>query len=160
MSPVSRTNVPSYGVSGGIVIRPASRGDLAGIEDLLAQSDLPLVGVEEHLGYYLVAEDAGRILGVVGLEPYGRHGLLRSAAVHSDWRGRGLGNTLVARLIAEAEARGIRTLFLLTTTAEHFFPRFGFERTTREAVPAPLQASAEFQGACPASAVIMIREKN
>jgi amino-acid N-acetyltransferase len=143
--------------SHGIVIRPAGRADLTGIEDLLEVSDLPLVGVEEHLGYYLVAEEGGRILGVIGLEPYGKDGLLRSAAVHPDWRGRGLGNSLVSRLIAEAEARGIRTLYLLTTTAEQFFPRFGFQRTTRESVPEQVRGSAEFQGACPASAVVMER---
>jgi N-acetylglutamate synthase-like GNAT family acetyltransferase len=154
--PVTHTKAPQ---SHGIVIRPAGRGDLHAIESLLGMCDLPLVGVEEHLGYYLVAEDAGRILAVIGLEAYGRHGLLRSAAVHPDWRGRHLGHTLVERLIAEAEMRGIRTLYLLTTTAEHFFPRFGFRRTTREEVPKEVQASAEFQGACPASAVTMVREK-
>lgn len=144
--------------SQGIVVRPAGRGDLPGIEALLAASDLPLLGIEEHLPYFLVAEDGGRILGVIGLEPYGKEGLLRSAAVHADWRGRGLGNTLVGRLIAEAEARGIRTLYLLTTTAEHFFPRFGFRHTTRDAVPERVRASVEFQGACPATAVVMVRE--
>jgi amino-acid N-acetyltransferase len=153
--PVTHTKAPH---SQGIVVRPAGRGDLAGIESLLTASQLPVLGIEEHLPYFLVAEDGGRILGVIGLEPYGKHGLLRSAAVHPDWRGRGLGNTLVSRLIVEAEARGIRTLFLLTTTAEQFFPRFGFQLTTREAVPAQVQTSVEFQGACPATAIVMARK--
>jgi amino-acid N-acetyltransferase len=155
--PVTQTKASH---SQGIVVRPASRGDLAAIESLLASSELPVLGVEEHLPYFLVAEDGGRILGVVGLEPYGREGLLRSAVVHAEWRGRGLANTLVRRLIAEAEARGIRRLYLLTTTAEHFFPRFGFQRTTRDAVPPVVQRSIEFQGACPATAVVMVRESD
>jgi amino-acid N-acetyltransferase len=44
---------------------------------------------------------------------------------------------------------------LLTTTAAEWFPRFGFVRTTREAVPMAVTASVEFQGVCPASAVVM-----
>jgi amino-acid N-acetyltransferase len=62
------------------------------------------------------------------------------------------------RVIAEAEARGIRALYLLTTTAEHYFPSFGFTRTTRDAVPEEVKTTAEFQGACPASAVVMSRD--
>jgi amino-acid N-acetyltransferase len=46
-------------------------------------------------------------------------------------------------------------VFLLTTTAERFFPRFGFEEIARDEVPASVQASVEFQSACPASAIVM-----
>ena len=37
------------------------------------------------------------------------------------------------------------------------FPRFEFERITREDVPASVRAPVEFQSACPASAVVMRR---
>jgi len=43
----------------------------------------------------------------------------------------------------------------LTTTAEGFFPKFGFERIPRADVPARVQESVEFVSACPASAVVM-----
>ena len=46
-------------------------------------------------------------------------------------------------------------MYLLTTTAERYFPRFAFKRITREDVPDSLQASVEFRDACPASAVVM-----
>jgi amino-acid N-acetyltransferase len=46
-------------------------------------------------------------------------------------------------------------LDLLTTTAERFFPRFGFERVERVDVPASVQASIEFRSACRESAVVM-----
>jgi N-acetylglutamate synthase-like GNAT family acetyltransferase len=62
------------------------------------------------------------------------------------------------RVIADAEARGIRALYLLTTTAERYFPSFGFRPITRDEVPADIRATAEFQGACPASAAVMCRE--
>lgn len=136
-------------------VRPATANDLSAIQDLLRQSDLPLDGVKESLSSFLVAERDGRIVGVAGLERCGDYGLLRSAAVDQAWRGQGLGRTLVERVISAAESAGIRALYLLTTTAEDYFPAFGFQKTAREAVPAELQQTAEFTGACPSSATVM-----
>jgi amino-acid N-acetyltransferase len=114
--------------------------------------------VAENLASFVVAESEGKLVGVAGLEVCCNNALLRSVAVDPAWRGRGVGRQLVERVIAAAESRGIRALYLLTTTAEHYFPSFGFTRTTREAVPEEVRATAEFQGACPASAVVMARE--
>ena len=47
--------------------------------------------------------------------------------------------------------------FLLTLTAEGWFPRFGFTPVPCDAVSPPVLASAEFQGACPDSATVMCR---
>ena len=46
-------------------------------------------------------------------------------------------------------------VYLLTTTADGFFPRFGFSRITRDDVPDSVKGSVEFRSACPASAVVM-----
>jgi amino-acid N-acetyltransferase len=54
-----------------------------------------------------------------------------------------------------ARNRGVDTAFLLTTTAATFFPKLGFERISRADVPESVQASVEFQSACPDSAVVM-----
>jgi amino-acid N-acetyltransferase len=59
--------------------------------------------------------------------------------------------------LEQADAAGIEEVYLLTTTAEKYFPRFGFNRTARSAVPEAVKASAEFQGACPDTAVVMKR---
>jgi amino-acid N-acetyltransferase len=64
---------------------------------------------------------------------------------------------LSAAALALAHELGVPMVFLLTTTAAEFFPRFGFERISREDVPASVKASVEFQSACPASAVVMRR---
>ena len=66
-----------------------------------------------------------------------------------------MGHHLTEAALNLARTRGADTVFLLTTTAEKFFPRFGFEPISREDVPASVQASIEFQSACPASAVVM-----
>jgi N-acetylglutamate synthase-like GNAT family acetyltransferase len=138
-------------------LRSATSGDLAGVERLLTASALPLDGVAGALPTFVVAEAGGALVGVAGLEVCRDHALLRSVAVAPEWRGRHLGRALVTRVIADAEARGIRALYLLTTTAEGYFPSFGFERTTRDAVPEDIRTTAEFRSACPASAVVMVR---
>jgi amino-acid N-acetyltransferase len=136
-------------------LRPAREADLGAVEQLLTASGLPLDGVADALCTFIVAESDGRLVGVVGLEICCEHALLRSTAVASDWRDRGLGRQLVERIIAEAEARNIRALYLLTTTAERYFPSFGFVKTTRDAVPGPVQRTGEFVSACPATATVM-----
>ena len=50
--------------------------------------------------------------------------------------------------------QGLREVFLLTTSAADYFPRFGFVRLNRREVPSDIQASALFQ-ACPRTAVAM-----
>jgi amino-acid N-acetyltransferase len=77
--------------------------------------------------------------------------------VHPEWRSKGVGRALVTRAIAAAEARGLNALYLLTTTAEHYFPSFGFQKITRDEVPETVRATDEFTKACPASAAVMSR---
>ena len=49
-------------------------------------------------------------------------------------------------------------LYLLTTTAERYFPKFGFERIERAEVPLSVQTSIEFTSACPSSATVMRKQ--
>lgn len=135
-------------------LRAATRDDLAAVSQLLSASGLPLDGVEENFDDFIVAEDHG-IAGVIGLERYGPAALLRSAAVAPSLRGSGLGHRLVQEVLERASAQGVREIYLMTTTAEEYFPRFGFARSTRAQVPEAVRASREFQGACPDTAVVM-----
>lgn len=139
-------------------LRSAAPSDLAAVERLLTASSLPLDGVREAFSTFVVAEAKGDIVGVAGLEVCCDNALLRSVAVHPDWRSHGLGRALVTRVISDAEARGLRALYLLTTTAERYFPSFGFRTISRDEVPDDLRETAEFRGACPASATVMCRE--
>jgi amino-acid N-acetyltransferase len=139
-------------------VRPAAPADLAGIERRLVASTLPLDGVREALADFVVAEHGDEIVGVAGLESCCNDALLRSVAVAPAWRSHGLGRALVTRVISDAEARGIRALYLLTNTAEHYFPSFGFHRVNRDDVPASVRETAEFSHACPTSATVMCRE--
>lgn len=136
-------------------VRPAAPADLAAIERLLTASSLPLDGVRDALADFVVAEADDDIVGVAGLEIRCNDALLRSVAVDPDWRSHGLGRALVTRVISDAEARGIRALYLLTTTAEHYFPKFGFVCVRRDEVAPGVRSSVEFQTSCPASATAM-----
>lgn len=138
-------------------LRRATEADLGAIERLLRASDLPFDGVREALSGFVVAESDDDIVGVAGLEVCCDNALLRSVAVAPDWRSHGVGRALVTRLISDAEARGIHALYLLTTTADRYFPTLGFHVTTRDAVPDDVRATGEFQGMCPASATVMCR---
>ena len=152
----ARGTTPAAKSPPGVGVRPATSRDLPGVEALLTASALPLAGVREALPNFVVAEDAeGTIVGVAGLEVYEQHALLRSVAVAAEWRSHGLGRTLVERIIAEANARGLQSIHLLTTTADRYFPSFGFEKITRDEVPACLRVAEEFASACPASATVM-----
>jgi hypothetical protein len=64
-------------------------------------------------------------------------------------------SALTGRALTEARNIGLETVYLLTNTAESFFPRFGFEPIAWAAVPPRVQESREFHGACPSSAVAM-----
>jgi len=138
-----------------VTLRNAQPGDLPDVLNLLGRARLPSEGVAEALPHFVIAENEGQLIGVAGLEVYGESALLRSVAVEESWRGSGVGQTLIERALSVTRERGIKDVFLLTTTAEHYFPRFGFACVSRDSVSQAVQGSAEFRGACPASAVVM-----
>lgn len=137
-------------------IRAANPADVNAVEAALSDSNLPLDGLHDQFGEgYAIAEAEGRVIGVEGIEIHGDDGLLRSAAVVSDWRGKGVGDALTRNRIEWARHRGLRSLYLLTTTAGDYFPRFGFEHADRGTAPLPIRQSREFAEACPSTALFM-----
>jgi len=138
-----------------VELRTALESDLPAVLGLLHRAQLPTAGVIDVPSHFVMAESDGKLVGVVGLEVYGESALLRSAAVEESWRGSGVGRVLVERALDVARERGIEDVFLLTTTAEHYFPRLGFSCVSRDSVTPGIKSSVEFQEACPASATVM-----
>lgn len=136
-------------------MRQARTEDLPRVLELLRQAGLPLEGVEQHLPNFLLEFDGQTLVGCAGLEVWGQAGLLRSVAVHPNYRSRGIAGRLVQAVLEQARQRGLASLSLLTTTAEDYFPRFGFVRVERSELPAALHASEEFRGACPDTAAAL-----
>ncbi len=148
-----------------MTLATAKQRHLAAISQLLASSDLPSAGVETHLNTFVVAEDvtlAGEdigkaVVGVGGLEIHGRFALLRSVAVASNFRRKGIASAICAWLEEDAPRRGISHIYLLTETAESFFANRGYAVIVRADAPAEITATEEFTTLCPDSAVLMVR---
>jgi amino-acid N-acetyltransferase len=138
-----------------MVIQAAEASDLPAVRRLLETQHLPLDGVDQHVATMVVAKQGSEVVGAAAVELYAEGALLRSVVVHPTVRGQGLGHRLSEAALSIARDRGTHLAFLLTTTAEGFFPKLGFEQIVRDDVPASVQASIEFQSACPASAVVM-----
>ena len=136
-------------------LRSATESDIDAVEALLTSNHLPLDGVRGALSTFVVAESNSTIVGVAGMEVCCDNALLRSVAVADAWRSHGLGRALVTRIISDAEARGVHALYLLTTSAERYFPEFGFRTVTRDDTPSDIRETSEFRTACPASATVM-----
>ncbi|MEO8499862.1 MAG: GNAT family N-acetyltransferase [Vicinamibacteria bacterium] len=141
-------------------IRLCEDADRSAVLELIASCRLPPDGLADHWDTTWVAVDPGEpasVLGSVALEIHGDAALLRSLATREDHRLKGLGSALFNFALARAADWRVSTVALLTTTAAPFFARRGFETVTRDALSPSLQASAEFRGACPASATAMVR---
>ncbi|HXW09064.1 MAG TPA: arsenic resistance N-acetyltransferase ArsN2 [Steroidobacteraceae bacterium] len=134
----------------------ADGADFAAIRALLEREGLPNVdlGTGPGAGFW-VLRDSGRVIGAIGLETYGRSGLLRSLVVAPEARGTGLGRQLVEAVEDAARSRGLGRLVLLTETAERFFAGRGYTVIDRATAPDEVRASAEFRSLCPASAICM-----
>jgi N-acetylglutamate synthase-like GNAT family acetyltransferase len=143
--------------AGQIHFRPGVPADLPSVRQLLVAQSLPNDGVVEWVERFWIAEEDGILAGVAGLEDYGDVGLLRSVAVAPSHQSHGVGAALVDAVLEDAGNRGVREVYLLTTTADRYFRKLGFVATSRSSAPATLLASVEFRGACPESAVLMHR---
>ncbi len=142
-------------ITGSFTLRPATSADWPAVAGLLEAHGLPLQGAQANLPSTVLAVAAGDVLGCAAAEVHGRVALLRSVAVAPGLADRGIGGALVAAVLGEARRRDLRSIHLLTTTAPDWFTRFGFAREPIGQAPGALAASAELQGACPASAVFM-----
>ncbi|MER3397201.1 MAG: hypothetical protein C4316_01455 [Chloroflexota bacterium] len=113
-----------------------------------------MAGLADHLSTALVARVGDQLAGTDALEVYGNAALPRSVAVRADWRNRGSARPWSRQPPTWAPA-GVREFYLLTETATGFFTQLGFRVVPSSEVPAPVQASAEFRGACPETAIAM-----
>jgi [ribosomal protein S18]-alanine N-acetyltransferase len=82
--------------------------------------------------HYLVAEEAGEIIGYAGLAAAGGQGDVQTIGVQEGRWGLGIGSAMLNALIDEAAARGCGEVFLEVRAdnarAQRLYERFGFER--------------------------------
>jgi arsenite methyltransferase len=146
----------SEAVAVAVRVRGVTTSDEPTVRSLLAAADLPTDGLSDQFeDGFVVADADGEVVGVAGLEIYGAYGLLRSVAVAESQQGRGTGQALVRERLDYARRRGVRRVYLLTTTAPAWFRRLGFTDVARDQVPAGVQRSPEFSGVCPSTADVL-----
>jgi amino-acid N-acetyltransferase len=129
-------------------IERAAPADLPAVEALLTSAGLPLDGVGTAFDSGVVARDGARIVGCAAVELYGPAALVRSVAVDPAARGQGVGAALVAAAEAIARDAGAHDAYLLTETAEAWFPRFGYAPIARAEAEPAIGTSVEFTVAC------------
>ena len=134
-------------------VRP---GEDIDVKMLLAECDLHTADLtDEMMRDFLVARKGDQIVGVIGLEVVGTDALLRSLAVAEKFRRQGVAGMLMEAIQRYARSQRLTMLYLLTLTAEAFFTRQGFEHAARDAAPAGIRATREFESLCPDTAVCM-----
>lgn len=136
----------------------ATPADEPAIHALLKDAGLPHDDFAAHLSSFITAKDGDMLIGTIGMEVYGGVALLRSLAVAAARRGGGIGGALCARIEQQMRGRGVKTLYLLTQTAEKFFASRGYRVIPREEAPAAIRQTGEFALLCPLSAICMKKE--
>ena len=124
---------------------------------LLEQNDLPTEDLSGATQLF-VLEEGDEVLGTIALEHEGEDGLLRSLCVSEPNRKAGTGQQLVDFIEDHARKQGVQHLYLLTTTAAHFFGKRGYQRIDRSQVSPYIASSSEFSTVCPASATVMLKK--
>ena len=125
---------------------------------LLSECGLPTDDLRAGAATHFIGVQSGNgLAAVVGIEVFGKVALLRSLAVSERSRAQGLGARLVAAIETYAVSRQVHQMYLLTTTAEGFFVKYGYVRVERSEAPEEISASSEFASLCPQSAAFMTK---
>lgn len=137
----------------------ASPLDEPWIRQLLKSCGLPQEDLHsDHFKHFIVYKERGLILGVVGLEIFGRIALLRSLAVSVRHRDRGIATQLIAKIEEYGRSQQIEKLFLLTASAEEFFSKKGYKKIDRKYAPPEIQKTREFQDLCPDTSACLTKD--
>ena len=128
---------------------------ISDIEALLGRCGLPFSDCKEHIQNFSGVIESNKLIAIGALQYEDSVALLRSIAVHPDSQGQGLASAITHHLIEQARCREVRLLYILTETAETYFSRFGFYPIPREAAPARIQTTQQFESLCPSSAQLM-----
>ncbi|MGV3742887.1 MAG: arsenic resistance N-acetyltransferase ArsN2 [Burkholderiaceae bacterium] len=140
------------------IARLETREELAALKALLSAAHLPVSDITLPSSQtFFGIRDQTDLVASIGLELYGQDALLRSLAVLPSYRNQGLARTLLHHAEDHAAQQDLTALYLLTLNAQDFFFRHGYMRLAREDAPAPIAASAQFSGLCPASAVFLYK---
>jgi amino-acid N-acetyltransferase len=140
-----------------LFLRKAENSEIPLIERLLRDNNLPYEDIHSKVNSLFICYANSGIVGIGGVEIFGKHALLRSLVVKEEFRGKGFGKAIYRELEKYASSKGVEELYLLTTTAEAFFEKLGFRRVDRNSAPEVVKNNDEFTSLCPSSAICMMK---
>jgi len=135
------------------LLRRAELSDVPGILQLIAplEEDGSLVRrsrelLENEIGNFSIVEWEDTLIACAALYPVNsRFGEIACIAIDSRHRNRGFGERLLASLEEQARDAGMKVLLALTTSADHWFQRHGFEESGLKDLPAERREFYNFQ---------------
>jgi amino-acid N-acetyltransferase len=130
-------------------VRRARLEDLGGLLELLEPLERTgalvrrsRADIERTIDHYFVDEYDGAVVACAAAHPFSEESAVELAclAVHADHRGAGRGDLLLSCVQTEARRLNARTLFVLTTGANHWFKERGFVDADLADLPVARQA--------------------
>lgn len=137
-----------------MIIVPASQDSFSAAIELLKKNNLPTEDISPGTQLFVVEEE-NEVIATVAVEYDYNDALLRSLSVSEKKRNLGIGKELVNFIEDYVHKQGVQNIFLLTTTADHFFSGKGYKIIDRSNVPQFIQNTKEYSVICASSSTLM-----
>jgi len=138
-------------------IVPASQNSFSAAIELLKKNSLPTEDINPGTQLFVV-EEGDNVIATVAVEYDYNDALLRSLSVLEEKRSSGIGAELVDFIEDYVRKQGVRTIYILTTTAAGFFSRRGYTLIDRSNVPPFIKDTKEYSVICASSSTLMKKE--
>jgi amino-acid N-acetyltransferase len=135
-------------------IVPASQNSFSAAIELLKKNNLPTEDINPGTQLFVV-EEGDNVIATVAVEYDYNDALLRSLSVSEEKRSSGIGAELVDFIEDYVRKQGVRTIYILTTTAAGFFSRRGYTLIDRSNVPQFIKDTKEYSVICASSSTLM-----
>lgn len=133
-----------------MIVRRATGEDMPYVIRIAWRLALDYPGMENDL--FFVAEERGKIIGILGLKDYGEFVEVLSVGVLEEYQGTGLGKKLVDEALKSVKKRVV----YLLTVIPGFYEQFGFRKV--EQYPEALKKDAAWCAGCDKSkCTVMVR---
>jgi amino-acid N-acetyltransferase len=138
-------------------IVPASQNSFSAAIELLKKNNLPTEDINPGTQLFVV-EEGDEIIATVAVEYDYNDALLRSLSVSESKRSGGMGAELVDFIENYVRQQGVRTIYILTTTAAGFFSKRGYTLIERSNVPQFIKDTKEYSVICVSSSTLMKKQ--
>ncbi|MGD2088847.1 MAG: RCCLKC-tail radical SAM protein [Candidatus Aminicenantes bacterium] len=126
----------------------ASESHKKKVAEILKQCKLSTTGLDQHIRNFYLAQLPEGMAGCIGIEIYGKHGIIRSTAVLPRHRRKGIGVKLAEKMIEFAKDKGVEELYLKTEHETAFFKHVGFSPIFPEQIPAEIKEAEMLAVSC------------